>query len=103
MNSAEGFFVNNVAQQERAHALADSSEVPAMVSWVPLISRGLEKVGDEGPFMQPFSVGSEGDAPGPHEGAAHPASTATPCHLGEPRFRQFLYRQIPLDVFVGLE
>ena len=103
MNSAEGFSVNNVAQQERAHPQADSSEIPAMVDWIFLISRGPEKVGDEGPFLQPFSVGSEGDRPGPHEGATHPASQAFQCFLRDPRFRQFLHRQIPSDVFVCLE
>lgn len=103
MNSAEGFSVNNVAQQERAHPQADSSEIPAMVDWILLISRGPEKVGDEGPFLQPFSVGSEGDRPGPHEGATHPASQASRCFLQDPRFSQLFHRQILSDVFVGIE
>ena len=99
MNSAEGFSVNNVAQQERAHPQADSSEVPAMIDWVLLISGGPEKAGDEGPFPQPFSVSSEGDRPGPHEGATHPASQASRCFLQDPRFSQLFHRKILSDYF----
>jgi hypothetical protein len=44
MNSAEGFFVDNTAQQERAHPQSDSSEVPAVVGWVILMSERPEKV-----------------------------------------------------------